>query len=399
MSRAAHHQVVIVGGGMAGVTTAARLRRAGVTDVAMIEPSEEHYYQPLWTLVGGGLARAERSVRPQASVIPKGVTWIRDSAVAVDPANRRVALGLGEVGYDYLVMAPGIQLNWDKVAGLGDTLGVNGVSSNYRYDLAPTTWDLIRSTRSGTAVFTMPAGPIKCAGAPQKIAYLACDHWRREGVLSAIDVHLVLPTPGMFGVPVFADILAKVAADYGITVHFNSEVVEVDPQTREVVVRNMTDDTKSRLPYSMLHATPPQSAPDWVAGGPLADPANPFGYIDVDKHTMQHVRFPEVFAVGDAGSTPNSKTGAAIRKQAPVVVANLLAHRAGNPLQASYTGYASCPLTTARDKILIAEFDYTLAPTPSLPLINTQREIRDRGTFKKYGLPTLYWGLMSKGVA
>jgi sulfide:quinone oxidoreductase len=384
---------------MAGVTTAARLRRAGVRDVAVVEPSDQHYYQPLWTLVGGGLARAEKSVRPQASVMPKGVTWLRDAAVGVDPGSRRVSLQGGEVGYEFLVMAPGIQLNWGKVAGLNETLGTQGVSSNYRYDLAPLTWNLIRSTRSGTAVFTMPAGPIKCAGAPQKIAYLACDYWRRQGVLSAIDVHLVLPTPGMFGVPLFADILARVAADYGITVHFSSEVVEVDPDAREVVVRDLTTDTKSRLPYSMLHATPPQSAPDWVATGPLADPASPFGYIDVDKHTMQHVRHPEIFAVGDAGSTPNSKTGAAIRKQAPVAVANLLAQRAGKPLPGSYTGYASCPLTTARDKILIAEFDYTLTPTPTLPLVNTKREIRDLGTFKKYGLPTLYWGLMRRGLA
>ena len=393
------HRVLIVGGGSAGVTVAARLKRAGVTDVAIIEPSDTHWYQPLWTLVGGGLADVAKSSRPQASVMPKGVTWIRARAAAVDPDACVVTLEDGRtVGYEYLVMAPGIQLNWGGITGLPDALGKNGVSSNYSPELAPRTWDFIRSTTKGTAVFAQPAGAIKCAGAPQKIAYLAADHWRRQGVLKDIDVHLVLPTPGMFGVPEFARILEQVVDRYGITVHFNSEVVEVDGGAREVIVRDNAGDTKERLAFDVFHAVPPQSAPDWVRNGPLAD-STPAGYVAVDKHSLRHVTYENVFALGDAGSTPNSKTGAAVRHQAPTVVQNLRDAMAGRSVSAQYDGYASCPLTTARDRMLLAEFDYTLKPAPSIPMLNTKREHKDFGLLKKYGLPTLYWNLMLKGLA
>ena len=305
---------------------AARLRRAGVEDVAVLEPSDTHYYQPLWTLVGGGRAAAKESRRSQASVMPKGVAWIKDAAQEVDPEAQVVTTATGaKVHYDHLVVAPGIQLDWDKVPGMGAALETPAVSSNYRYDLAPKTWDRIRAMRSGTAVFTMPAGPIKCAGAPQKIAYLAADHWRREGVLDDIRVVLVLPTPGMFGVKVFADELERVVARYGIEVHKSSEVTEIQPDQQTVTIANNTDGTTQELGYDFLHVVPPQSAPDWVKASPLADPDNPGGYVEVDKHTLQHTRYPNVFALGDAGSTPNSKTGAAIRKQAPVLVGNLLA--------------------------------------------------------------------------
>ena len=400
MTAVRRHQIVIVGGGSAGITTAARLRRAGMHDVAIIEPSQTHYYQPLWTIAGGGLVDVAKSARPEASVIPKGVTWIRAAAVGIDPHAQHVTLTDGTtVGYDAVVVAPGIQLNWSAIAGLEHSLGRDGVSSNYAYELAPKTWEFIRTTTHGTAVFGQPAGAIKCAGAPQKIAYLACDYWRRQGVLDNIDVHLVLPTPGLFGVPEFSRILEQVVARYGITVHLTSEIVEVDPDAREVIIQDNTADTKQRLPYTMAHLVPPQTAPDWIATGPLADPTNPAGYIQVDKHTLQHTRYPTVFALGDAGSTPNSKTGAAVRHQAPVVVDGLRALLTNRPTTTTYDGYASCPLTTARDRMLLAEFDYTMTPAPSIPLLNTTREHRDFGLLKKVGLPTLYWNFMLKGLA
>lgn len=396
------HEVLIVGGGSAGITVAARLRRAGVSDVGLLDPATTHYYQPLWTLVGGGRAKLSTSARPQEKQIPAGVTWHRKAATAVDPEARTVTLADGErIGYRYLVMCPGIQLDWEKIPGLSDTLGENGVSSNYLADTAPTTWEFIQGLRSGTAVFGMPAGPIKCAGAPQKIAYLAADYWRQQGVLDDIRVVLVLPTPGMFGVPVFAKELERVAKGYGIEVRFNSEVTEVDASARTALVVNRTEDTKEALGYDVMHLVPPQSAPDWVKASPLADPANPAGYVAVDKNTMQHTSYPDVFALGDAGSTPNSKTGAAIRKQAPVVVQNLVDVKAGRAPSASYGGYASCPLTTARNKMLLAEFDYAMQPTPSFPprLVDATKERRDMWYLKKYGLPAMYWNLMLKGRA
>ena len=194
MTITAKHQILIVGGGTAGITVAARLLRKGYTDVAVIEPSSMHYYQPLWTLVGGGQAKASTTERAESSVMPKEATWIRNAASAFDPDANTVTCADGATyAYDVLVVCPGIQLDWNRTEGLEDALGRDGVSSNYRFDLAPRTWDFIRDLRSGTAVFAVPSGAIKCAGAPQKIAYLAADYWRKQGVLNDIDVHLVMP--------------------------------------------------------------------------------------------------------------------------------------------------------------------------------------------------------------
>lgn len=395
-----HHKILIIGGGNAGLSVAARLRRAGQSDIAVIEPSDKHYYQPLWTLVGGGRAPQRESVRDQASVMPRGVAWIRDAADHIDPDAKLVrTAGGAEIGYDYLVVSPGIQLDWDRIPGMAEAIESPAASSNFRYDLAPKTWDLIRGMRSGTAVFTMPSGPIKCAGAPQKIAYLAADYWREQGVLDDIRIVLVLPTPGMFGVKVFADELERVVGKYGIEVRKSSEMTSIDPVAQEVVIADHAAGTEETLHYDMLHAVPPQSAPDWLKATALADPKNPAGYVEVDKHTLQHTRYPNVFSLGDAGSTPNSKTGAAIRKQAPVLVQNLLSAMEGQPLEASYGGYGSCPLTTARNRMLLAEFDYTLQPAPSIPLIDTTHERWDMWLLKRYALPFMYWRLILPGKA
>jgi len=393
------HDIVIIGAGAAGISTAARLKKAGVTDIAVIEPSATHYYQPMWTLVGGGEAKIGPTARPQSSVIPKGVTWIQAAATGVDPETNTVLLDNGSsVEYAWLVVASGIQLNWGGVPGLEATLGRNNVSSNYRYDLAPKTWDAIKATTSGTAVFTQPAGPIKCAGAPQKIAYLAADHWKRAGVLQNMDIHLILPTPGMFGVPEFAAGLAKVASNYGIKVHFESQATAIDGDAHTVEITSMPTGETETLHFDMMHVTPPQSAPTWIKESPLADPASPFGYMEVDKFTLQHTRFPNIFGLGDCTNTPNSKTAAAVRKQAPALVANLMAARKAQAAVKKYDGYASCPLITAKGKCIMAEFDYDLKPTPTFPMDMT-KERWDMYMVKKHALPILYWNFMLKGAA
>lgn len=323
-----------------------------------------HYYQPLWTLVGGGRAPLRESGRPMGKLIPKGVDWIRDAGASIDPEGNTVTTAKGAtLSYDHLVVCPGIQLDWAKVLGMPESLDTPLVSSNYSYDMAPKTWANIEKMCSGTAVFTMPAGPIKCAGAPQKIAYLAADYWRQQGVLEDIRVVLVLPTPGMFGVPVFAEELERVVKHYGIEVHKSSEAVEIDAAGRQVVVADNASGTKESIGYDFMHVVPPQSAPDWIK------------------------------------STPNSKTGAAIRKQAPVVATNLTATMSGKQPTAQYDGYASCPLTTARNKVLLAEFDYTMEPAPTFPVIDATKSRRDMWYLKRYGLPFMYWNLMLKGRA
>lgn len=398
------HEILIIGGGTAGITVAARLLRKGHRDVAIVEPSDTHYYQPLWTLVGGGQAQAQQTARPMASVLPKGAVWIHSAAQTFDPERNTVTCADGvSYSYDVLVVCPGIQLDWDRTEGLAETLGKNGVSSNYRFDLAPRTWELIRNTTSGTAVFSMPTGPIKCGGAPQKIAYLAADYWRRTGVLDDIDIHLVVPTPRIFAIDAIADSLEKVIADYGIHLHTGTELRSIDAAGRKVTLAPVgTAGTETILSYDMLHAVPHQSAPDWIKKSPLSTAytgGDPNGYVDIDKHTMQHVRYSNVFALGDAGSSPNSKTGAAIRKQAPVVVDNIEAVLAGRPLTAAYNGYASCPIVTSAHDMLLAEFDYSMQLTPSIPGLDPAVPHRSYWYLKKYGLPALYWNLMLKGLA
>ena len=396
-----HHRVVVVGGGDAGLSVAARLQRAGLNgagDIAVIEPSGEHYYQPLWTLVGGGLVDVAKTVRPEAWFIPKRASWIRDRAVDVLPDERTVLTADGaRVSYDRLVLAPGIQLDWDATPGQPDALRSPHASSNYDVQLAPKTWQIMRELRGGTALFAVPTGAIKCPGAPQKIAYLCADHWRRQGVLRDIRVVLTLPGGGLFGVPQFAAALGKTVERYGIEVRYNTELVEIDGDSRQVGLLDTITGVKETLGYDALHVAPRQSAPDWLKRTVLADPDSPAGYVQVDKHTLQHTRYPEVFALGDAAGTPNSKTGAAIKRQAPVAVANLLASLKNRPLPASYDGYAACPFTTARNRVLLAEFDYTLQHRPTFPLVDTTRERYDMWLLKRYGLPWFYWHMLLRG--
>lgn len=399
MADRSHKHVVIVGGGTAGITVAARLRRAGMKNITVLDPATTHYYQPLWTMVGGGQADVRGTGRPESSVIPRGVKWVREAATKFDPDANTVTTESGrELSYDMLVVAAGLQLDFDRVPGLPEALASGPVSSNYRADLAPRTWELIRNLRSGTALFTHPAGPIKCGGAPQKIAYLAADYWRKQGVLDDIRIVLVLPDPAMFKVPVWSHELERIAEQYGIEVRLSSELASVDATARTAQVVHNAGGERETLPYDLLHVVPPQSAPAMIKESPLAGPDNPHGYVDVDKHTLRHKRFDNVFALGDVADVPTSKTGAAIRKQAPVVVDNLLAVLDGKQPQHRYDGYTSCPLITARDKMLLAEFDYEGKPAPSIPLVDTTKPRRDMWLLKRYGLPALYWHGMLKGL-
>ncbi|MRG91147.1 NAD(P)/FAD-dependent oxidoreductase [Polyangium spumosum] len=396
-------RVVIIGGGTAGISVAARLSRAGVTDLAIIEPSEKHYYQPLWTLVGAGVVSAEQTERDEAAFIPDGARWIKDFAEEIDPVAQTVRVrGGGRVGYDFLVVAPGIQLDWDAVPGLREALQTESVSSNYDVRLAPKTWRLIESFRGGTAIFTHPAGPIKCAGAPQKIAYLACDHWRKTGILDRSDVIFGSAQKSIFGVTEFRVVLEQVIERYGIQTKFERNLVEVNPDRKEAVFAVVGDPSGARetIRYDIMHAVPPQSAPDFIKRSPIAHADGPNkGWAKADKHTMQNPEYPNVFALGDASELPTSRTGAAIRKEAPVLVENLLAVMNGKEPTAKYDGYASCPLVTSYDTMLLAEFDYSGKPTPSIPLINTQKERHDMYLLKRYGLPWMYWNLMLRGLS
>lgn len=400
MVNSMHHQALIVGGGTAGITVAASLRRRGGSsiDIAIVEPSDVHYYQPAFTLVGGGACSLAELRRNETALMPPRVAWIRDAVTAFDPEHNAVSLKSGSrLTYDFLVVCPGLQLNWEQIEGLKDALGKNGVCSNYSPHYVEYTWECLRNLKPGaTALFTQPPLPFKCPGAPQKIAYLAAHHLRRKGMLKDCTLQFLTHAPTMFAVPLFAKELKKIADRYGINVHFQTNLVAVDSANRKATFKVVGGEKVGQtvtLGYDMLHATPPQGAPDFVRSSPLA---NSTGYVEVHQHNLQHVKYKNVFGLGDVGSTPNSKTAAAIRKQSPVVVRNLLHLIGGGALEEGYDGYASCPLTTAYGKVLMAEFVYGGKVTPTFPLDPR----KERGLYwwvKTTGLPHMYWDYMLKG--
>ncbi len=390
-----HHQVLIVGGGTAGLTVAARLRRARPSlDVAVIEPESTHYYQPLWTLVGGGVFRLADSARKEEDYVPPGVTWIVDRVVEVDPEKPSVRTEGGlRIGYDWLVLAPGIRILWDGVEGLSDALGKEGVSSNYSREHVETTWRFLEGFSEGRAVFTFPSTPIKCAGAPQKIMWLA-DHWfRRRGVRDRTEVTFASAGERIFGVPKYRKALEGLVEQRQIDTRFQHDLVAIRPASREAVFRH--GDEEQILRYDFLHVTPPMGAPEFIARSGLGNEA---GWVDVDKHTLQHVRYPNVFSLGDASSLPTSKTGAAVRKEAPVLVQNLLAAMDGQPLRGRYDGYTSCPLVTRYGRVILAEFDYDGNPEETFPF-DQAKERWSMWVLKTQVLPFMYWNGMLRGRA
>jgi sulfide:quinone oxidoreductase len=391
-----NHKVVIVGGGSAGISVAARLQKSGEPlDIAVIEPSQKHYYQPIWTLVGAGVFDRQVSERDEASLIPSGVAWLRAKVKSFEPEKSQVTLDNGDaVRYEQLVVAAGIQCDWQKIKGLQGALGKDGVCSNYSFDVVPKTWEFIRTFKGGDAVFTFPGGgPIKCAGAPQKIMYLAEEAFRRQGVREETRVLYASATPAIFGVPKYRDALAKIVAERGIETMFRKNLTEVRPASREAVFIDLDTQEERAVKYDLLHVVPPQSAPDFIKASPLAGAD---GYVAVDKFTMRHVKFDNVWSLGDASSLPCSKTGAAIRKQAPLLVQNLLAARRGRPIAGKYDGYASCPLVTGYGKLILAEFGYDGKIMETFP-VDQATERYSMYALKAYLLPDLYWHGMLRG--
>lgn len=393
---ASHYRIVIVGGGAAGISVAARLSRAlgKNANIAIIEPSSDHYYQPGWTLVGGGTFRLEATRRQESTLIPRHVIWLQDSVVAFDPDNHAVETAKGQrIGYDYLVVAAGLQINWNKVEGLPESIGRGGVCSNYSYQTVSSTWESIRNFSGGNAIFTHPATPVKCGGAPQKIMYLADDAFRRQKVRENSRVIFAIANPNLFQVERYRVVLEQVAAERGIETLFLHDLVRIDSAAKEAVFRKLNTSEEVVLPYNLLHVTPPMGPPDFIRASPLADAA---GWVDVHKHTLRHVRYPNVFALGDCSNLPTSKTAAAIRKQAPVVAQNLVAAMNEQTLPGSYDGYTSCPLVTGYGKMVLAEFDYDKTPQETFPF-DQARERWSMWLLKKYLLPPMYWYGMLRG--
>jgi sulfide:quinone oxidoreductase len=398
----ATHDIVIVGGGAAGIAVASSLlARKRDLDIAIIDPADIHYYQPGWTMVGAGIFDAASTARTMGSLIPAGVHWIKSAVAAFEPEKKAIILdGCRVVRYGKLIVACGLKLNWAGVEGLTDTLGRNGVTSNYRYDLAPYTWQLVQDMRKGRAMFTQPPMPIKCAGAPQKVLYLSADHWRRTGRLADIDIDFFNAGAVLFGVKEYVPALMKYVEAYRANLKFQHNLTKIDGPARKAwFTRTDGDGTKTEVEtsFDMIHVVPPQVGPDFIRVSPLADAA---GWVDVDQATLRHKTLADIYALGDVCNAPNAKTAAAARKQAPVVAHNVLkdlgAIRDGDAI---YDGYGSCPLTVERGKIVLAEFGYGGKLLPSFPswLIDGTQPSRLAWLLKERLLPPIYWQAMLRG--
>ena len=397
---AASYDILIIGGGSAGIATAASIlkRRRGIR-LAIIEPSDDHYYQPGWTMVGAGVFDSGFTRRSEAHLIPNGATWIKGAVSHFQPDKKQVLLDDGRrIGYGVLIVCPGIKLDWNAIPGLADALGHDGVTSNYRYDLAPYTHRLAKAFKGGRALFTQPPMPIKCAGAPQKAMYLSCHRWEKAGVLAQSDVQFHTAGPALFGVAAYVPALMDYVDRYGIHLNFGSKLVEIDGPAKTAIFEQADGDGVRRVAerYDMIHVVPPQVAPDFIRNSLLAAPS---GFVAVDEATLRHPLFPDIFALGDACSASNAKTMAAARKQAPVVAVNALAALDGHPPVAAYDGYGSCPLTVEAGKIVLAEFGYGGKLMPSFPnwLIDGTRPSRLSWLLKDTILPPVYWHGMLKG--
>lgn len=393
------HQVLIVGGGAAGLTVAAHLSNMpNAPEIAIIEPSTKHYYQPIWTLVGAGVFPKEVSERDEVDFIPAGSTWIQNRVSSFDPDNNNVVMENGdEVGYDYMVVAAGIQIDWDKIPGLKDSIGKpgTGVCSNYSFETVSSTWQNIQQTKGGTALFTQPSTPIKCGGAPQKICYLAEDHFSKTGVRNNVDVVFASAKGGIFPVKKYAAALNGVIDRKKIHTKFEHELTALRPDKKEAVFNHLGSGDEVVLSYDMIHVTPPMSAPDFIKNSPLAGDG---GWVSVHPGTMQHTKYANVFALGDCSNLPTSKTGAAIRKQAPVLAQNLMEVLEGQAPANQYNGYTSCPLVTGYGSLILAEFDYDKEPMETFAFDQAQ-ERYSMYALKAYGLPRMYWHGMLRGRA
>jgi sulfide:quinone oxidoreductase len=416
-----HFQVMIIGGGTGGIMVASQLKRRNKElSIGLIEPSEFHYYQPAWTLVGAGTYDFQDTRRKQAEYIPKGVEWIQDKASAIDPRNNTVSTASsGAFTYEYLVVAPGLTIDLSLLPGLEEAMQTPSVGSVYTNP--EKVWKMLREFKGGNAIFTQANTPIKCGGAPQKVMYLAEDYFRKHGIRDQTNVVFATPGSVIFGVKEIAKTLSKIVIDRDIALKTFYAPIKVDAQRKEITFRfmnshlqncamvidkglgeEMVGETDIKINYDLLHLAPPQRAPDFIRDSPLSiqEGANR-GWMEVDIHSLQHKQFPNVFGLGDVAALPTAKTGAAIRKQAPVVVDNILEMIQSQSLgNKKYEGYSSCPLVTRYGRMVLAEFKYNNVrdSDPLLSkLMDTSKEQYSMWLLKKYGLPFLYWNMMLRG--
>jgi sulfide:quinone oxidoreductase len=350
-------------------------------------------------MVGGGVFDVSSTRRKTKDLIPSGVSWIKQEVLGFIPGESLVELDNGQqIAYQHLIVSPGLTLDWDAVKGLRETLGKNGVTSNYLYELAPYTWELVKELKSGKAIFTQPPMPIKCAGAPQKALYLSADHWLKNGVLKNIDIDFHNAGGVLFGVADYVPALQSYIDKYQANLRLNHNLVEIDGEKKIAYFKSANEEDSELVAeeFDMIHVCPPQKAPDFVANSALAGDG---GWMDVDQFTLRHKKFENIWGLGDVLNTPNAKTMAAVRQQVPVVAQNIYDVMAGREAGKGYDGYGSCPLTVENGKIVLAEFGYGGKLLPTFPswLLEGTKPTRLAWILKADLLPPIYWHAMLKG--
>jgi sulfide:quinone oxidoreductase len=389
------HEVLVVGGGNAGISLAAKLLRDGAAGVTVVAPEPVHRYKPLLNYVGGGEATMAHLERPMADVVPAGCTWLRDAVDAVDPATSTVRTRRGRtLRYATLVLCPGLVEDWAATPGLQEAYAAGWAASTYVPGSTPQVWPRLTSVRSGSVVFTVPPEPASCGPTALKPLFMACDHWRRTGALADLDVRVLLPAATATGVPRADEVLERAFADYGVTVLRESRVESVDAELHALTVgspsgRQVLEDV------AFAHAVPRYRAPRWISDSGLAADPDP-GLVDVDPFTLRHRRHPAIWALGDAADLRTRPSGGALRKQVAVLGANLAAARDGGELQ-RYDGYTVMPVTVARRSLTLAEVDRDGRLSPSVPFVDPIPPRRTTWWFDRYALPQVYWRRILRG--
>ncbi|MEJ6388720.1 NAD(P)/FAD-dependent oxidoreductase [Gymnodinialimonas ulvae] len=366
-------KIVIIGAGAAGMALANRLvRRLDGAQITMIDPRPNHLYQPGLTLVAAGLKPASYVVSENSDWLPGGVSFVADKVSAVDAISKTVSTEGGQtVDYDWLVVAPGLVLDHDAIDGFSlDMVGENGIGALYAGpEYAAKTWTAASrfTEEGGTGLFTRPATEMKCAGAPLKHTFLIDDIARRAGNSGRVNMVYAAPQGSLFGVPIVAEKVRMLFEDRGVDTMMNRTLTAIDSGTKRATFA--TETGTEEVDYDYIHVIPPQRAPEFVVQSGLAwaDRWTDQGWVECDMQTLQHLRFPEIFALGDVAGVPKGKTAASVKWQVPVVEDHLIAAIEGREGTETYNGYTSCPLITRIGSAMLVEFDYNNNLTPSFP--------------------------------
>jgi sulfide:quinone oxidoreductase len=399
-------RIVIAGAGAAGLTAANRLTaQLEGARVTLVEARKEHFYQPGFTLVAAGLKPASYPVSTTVQWVPRGVDLISEAVAEFNPEARRVVTSGGKtLEYDFLIVATGLDLDYAAIEGMTiDLIGREGIGSVYAGpEAALKTWgEMSRFTdRGGAGLFMRPATEMKCAGAPLKYAFITDDYARRKGTRQKVKLTYAAHANALFSVPIVSEKVRMLFGERGIDVSYSHVMKAIDPARR--IATFDTPSGKAEIGYDFVNIVPPMRAPVAVRKSPLAWQTGPFaadGWVEVDKATLRHRRFNNVFAVGDVAGVPKGKTAASVKWQVPVAVEHIVADIAGRKSDATYNGYTSCPLITRIGRAMLVEFDYENNLVPSFPgMIAPLEELWITWLMKEIALKPTYLAML-RGLA